>query len=188
MSCYVALGDSFSAGTEPGVPSFTDRVAARLPRWRYLNLAVEGSRSGDVVERQLPYAVRAQPELVTVVCGANDVVRTTRPQIDGFAANFEHLLQRLGSTPRGGDRDLPRGRRAAAAAAPHPRAHDRRPAGRQRVIRDLSAVTARSASSWRGTRATATARTSPTTASTPRTPATAGPPRRWPRHRDRAPT
>ena len=100
MSCYVALGDSFSSGTEADVPSFTDRVAARLRGWRYLNLAVEGSRSGDVVERQLPYAVRAHPELVTVVCGANDVVRTTRPQIDGFATNFERLLQRLGPTGR----------------------------------------------------------------------------------------
>lgn len=100
MSCYVALGDSFSSGTEPGVPSFTDRVAARLRGWRYLNLAEEGARSGDVADRQLRLALGARPDLVSVVCGANDVVRTTRPQIDGFAANLEHLLHRLRRTPR----------------------------------------------------------------------------------------
>jgi lysophospholipase L1-like esterase len=100
MSCFVAMGDSFSSGTEPGVPSFTDRVAARLTGWHYANLAEEGARSGDVAERQLPRALERRPELVTLVCGANDVVRTTRPQIDTFAANFEHILRRLGTAAR----------------------------------------------------------------------------------------
>jgi lysophospholipase L1-like esterase len=100
VSCFVALGDSFSAGTEPGVPSFTDRVATRLSGWSYENLAEAGARSGEVADRQLPRAVAARPELVSLICGANDVVRTTRPQIDAFAANFEYVLRRLGPRPQ----------------------------------------------------------------------------------------
>lgn len=100
MSCFVAMGDSFSSGTEPGVPSFTDRVAARLAGWRYANLAEEGARSGDVAERQLPRAAEERPKVVSLVCGANDVVRTTRPQINTFAANFEHVLRGLGPDAR----------------------------------------------------------------------------------------
>jgi lysophospholipase L1-like esterase len=100
VSCFVALGDSFSAGTEPGVPSFTDRVATRLDGWRYLNLAQAGARSGDVADHQLPRALAARPDLVSLICGANDVVRTTRPQIDAFAANLEYVLRRLGPKPR----------------------------------------------------------------------------------------
>ncbi len=93
--CYVAMGDSFTAGSDPGVTPFPDHLAAQLPGWRYLNLAVAGVRSEEVVARQLDGAIAARPALVSVICGANDVVSTTRPDIDAFAANFGHLLSRL---------------------------------------------------------------------------------------------
>lgn len=93
--CYVAMGDSFTAGSDPGVTAFPDYLAAQLPRWRYLNLAVAGVRSAEVVQGQLEAAIAARPALVSVICGANDVVSTTRPDIEAFAANFGHLLGRL---------------------------------------------------------------------------------------------
>ncbi len=96
VRCFVALGDSFSAGTEPGVEPFPDRVASLLPGSRYLNLARDGARGVEVEAFQLEPALAAEPDLVSLVCGANDVVTTTRPAVDEFVASFERILAALG--------------------------------------------------------------------------------------------
>lgn len=96
VRCFVAMGDSFSAGTEEDVEPFPDLVASLLPGTRYLNFARDGARSVDVLAEQLEPALAADPDLVSLVCGANDVVRTTRPGIEEFAASFERILEALG--------------------------------------------------------------------------------------------
>ncbi len=89
MNSYVAMGDSFTAGTgcEPGC-SWADQLAHHLRRGRpdfvYRNLAVEGAGSTEVLD-QLPAALALSPELVTVVCGANDVLFSVRPDADAYA-------------------------------------------------------------------------------------------------------
>lgn len=95
--CFVAIGDSFTAGTDRDAPPFPDLVAAQLPGWRYANLAVRGARCGEVRHRQLDPALALNPDLVSVICGANDVVRTTRPEPEAFAEDFEAILLRLRS-------------------------------------------------------------------------------------------
>lgn len=99
LSCYVALGDSFTAGTGvPGGTGWADRLAGALrlrnPALAYRNLAVDGATSGEVLG-QLREAVELEPDLVTVVCGANDVLRTTRPDPLAYAANLVRILRRL---------------------------------------------------------------------------------------------
>lgn len=100
VATYVALGDSFTAGREsdPG-ERWADRVAAGLravdPGLAYENLAVDGATSADVL-RQLPAAVELRPDLVTVICGANDVLLTTRPDVAGYERRFSEILERLG--------------------------------------------------------------------------------------------
>ena len=96
--CFVAIGDSFTAGIEPGRTAFPDIVAEQLPGWRYMNLAVVGARAADVRAGQLDLALTLRPRLVSVICGANDVVRTTRPDVEQFALHFDHILGRLRST------------------------------------------------------------------------------------------
>ncbi len=82
------MGDSFTAGTgcAPG-QSWADQLAARLGRGRsgftYRNLAVEGANSEQVLD-QLPAALALTPDLVTVVCGANDVLFSVRPDPDVY--------------------------------------------------------------------------------------------------------
>jgi lysophospholipase L1-like esterase len=99
LSLYVALGDSFTAGTgcAPG-EAWPERLAAALrernPSLELRNLAVEGATSAEVLE-QLPEAVELEPDLVTVVCGANDVLRTTRPDPECYAAHLATILERL---------------------------------------------------------------------------------------------
>jgi lysophospholipase L1-like esterase len=96
VSTYAALGDSFTAGlgTSEG-ERWADRLAVLLsagnPNFSYRNLAVDGASSADVLE-QLPAALALRPDLVTVICGANDVLLTSRPDIEGYKTRFSQIL------------------------------------------------------------------------------------------------
>jgi phosphatidylinositol alpha 1,6-mannosyltransferase len=93
---YVALGDSFSAGHNPRLPRWPDQVALALgPGTRYENLAAVGATSEDVERRQLPRALTLRPDLVTLVCGANDVLLSVRPDPAAYRARLERMLARL---------------------------------------------------------------------------------------------
>jgi lysophospholipase L1-like esterase len=98
---YAALGDSFTAGTgcEPG-EAWADRLAGRLakdvPGFVYSNLAAEGATSADVLE-QVGSALQIEPDLVTVVCGANDVLFSVRPDAQLYARRLAAIFRRLRS-------------------------------------------------------------------------------------------
>jgi lysophospholipase L1-like esterase len=99
VSTYVALGDSFTAGRE-SIPAerWADRLAGALrevnPELVYANFAVDGASSEAVLE-QLPAAIELRPDLITVICGANDVLLTSRPDIEGYERRFSQILERL---------------------------------------------------------------------------------------------
>lgn len=99
VNSYVALGDSFTAGNglEAG-RRWPDLLAAELAGKRedftYLNLARDGADSRDVLAT-IPLAIDTQPDLVTLVCGANDVLLSTRPDLAGFEGRFEYMLEQL---------------------------------------------------------------------------------------------
>jgi lysophospholipase L1-like esterase len=96
---YAALGDSFTAGTgcPPGEP-WADRLAGTLralsPGLTYCNFAVEGARSSEVLD-QLGPALQLEPDLVTVVCGVNDVLFSVRPDAAAYARNLTGIVRRL---------------------------------------------------------------------------------------------
>lgn len=99
VSCFVALGDSFTAGTGcADGERWADRVATKLrlrnPRLTYSNLAVEGATS-EVVLEQVGPAIQLEPDLVSVICGANDVLRRVRPDVEGYAGRLAQILDRL---------------------------------------------------------------------------------------------
>jgi lysophospholipase L1-like esterase len=99
VSTYVALGDSFTAGRESiEADRWADQLAAGLravsPGLVYRNLAVDGADSSEVLE-QLPEALALEPDLVTVICGANDVLLTSRPDVEGYERRFSEILERL---------------------------------------------------------------------------------------------
>jgi lysophospholipase L1-like esterase len=95
VHCFVAMGDSFTAGTGPGSPRWADQVARSLPGCRYANLAQAGVPSEQVAREQLPRALAMRPDLVSLICGANDVILTTRPNVEAFAATFSGMLEAL---------------------------------------------------------------------------------------------
>jgi lysophospholipase L1-like esterase len=90
------MGDSFTAGLEPGMPRWPDELADALGRdVHYENLAEVGATSEQVEREQLPRAVELEPDLVTLVCGANDVLDSTRPDPDAYAARLARMFARL---------------------------------------------------------------------------------------------
>lgn len=94
---YVALGDSFSAGIgEPGEVPWPEAVAERMGSGTVLhNLAVEGAISQHVAEHQLPRALHLKPDLVSVVCGANDVLLSVRPDLEECERHIDMVMGRL---------------------------------------------------------------------------------------------
>ena len=94
MTTYVAMGDSFTAGTEPGVPRWPDELARSLGG-RYVNLAEVGATSEHVEAEQLSGRSSCRPDVVTLVCGANDVLVNTRPDADAYAERLSRMFTRL---------------------------------------------------------------------------------------------
>ena len=100
VRAYAALGDSFTAGRDSvDAERWADLLAAGMRRanaeLRYENLAVDGATSAEVLGRQVEPALALEPDFVTVICGANDVLLATRPDVAGYAECFDRILARL---------------------------------------------------------------------------------------------
>ncbi len=88
---YAALGASDTVGVgadDPAREGWAPRVHAALPAGtQFLNLGISGATLQDVLVQQLPPAVDAQPRLVTIWGGVNDLragvdVQTFQRQLD----------------------------------------------------------------------------------------------------------
>ena len=92
---YVALGDStgFGVGARSG-GGYPERLLRRLrpahPRLQLLNLCRSGATTADVIDEQLPRALRAWPRLITIGIGINDV--GLQLPDDAFAFNLEEIV------------------------------------------------------------------------------------------------
>ena len=98
IRCCATLGDSITSGT--GVhpctlwPELVFRwLDSHLTSVQHIEFAVDGATSSDVVEHQVPRALAAEPDLITVICGANDVLRDPRPDLDLAAKNLDEALK-----------------------------------------------------------------------------------------------
>ena len=95
VSSYVALGDSFTAGTgtDAGL-CWADRVARALGCTGYRNLAEHGATSAEV-RKQVRDALQLEPDLVTVICGVNDLIFDSRLDLVAYSRNFSAMLREL---------------------------------------------------------------------------------------------
>ncbi len=109
---YVAIGDSFTEGMcdpDPESPDsyigWADRLAAALgdrahadgADFGYANLAIRGRLLADVADRQLPLALKLEPDLVSIVGGGNDILRP-RADVDALADRLEGAVSRIRAT------------------------------------------------------------------------------------------
>src|SRR3982074_2955062 len=79
---YLALGDSYTTCTGPSGPAHSwpaivgTRLTAQSGREvEVTNPAVNGFTTLDLIEKELPYVERLQPDLVTILIGVNDLVQ-----------------------------------------------------------------------------------------------------------------
>ncbi len=107
---YVAIGDSSTEGLEDAVPGarhrgWADRVAAHVAAAQsepllYANLAIRGRKTREIRDEQYPRALAMRPDLASVFCGTNDIIRSNC-DLDGLSADIE-VMQRgfrdLGAT------------------------------------------------------------------------------------------
>ena len=105
---FATLGDSITAGTPLDSGRLwpqlvTDWLATHSPDVCHLNLAAGGAMSSDVLEAQVPLALESRPSLLTVICGANDVLQRPRPDIEAAGANLSECFRCLSA-------EIPRGR------------------------------------------------------------------------------
>ena len=103
---FVALGDSFTEGVGDPYPDseafrgwadrFAGSLAAVAPDLRYANLAIRGKLLGQVIEEQVPEAIRLSADLVSIAAGGNDLLRP-RADPDALAASFDRAVASLRS-------------------------------------------------------------------------------------------
>jgi lysophospholipase L1-like esterase len=94
---YVALGDSTGAGVgarDGGyVARLFKRIEERRPTSKLINLCVSGATTDNVLRGQLDRAVAADPDLVTLGIGINDIGHGLT--LDQFSKNYEQILSTL---------------------------------------------------------------------------------------------
>ncbi len=103
---YVALGDSFTEGLADADPQrpgeyrgWADRLAEHLAavadgELEYANLAIRGRVLAQVLAEQVPVALSARPDLVSLVAGGNDLLRPGADP-DRLAADLEDAVARF---------------------------------------------------------------------------------------------
>jgi acyl-CoA thioesterase-1 len=96
---YLALGDSTGVGVgarEGGyVARLFKRIVGHRPGSALTNLCVSGATTSDVLSGQLDRGVRADPQLVTLGIGINDIGHGVT--LEQFSKNYEEILVRLKS-------------------------------------------------------------------------------------------
>jgi len=95
---FLALGDSFTIGTgttpDRSFPAVLTRLWTERGRSVVLsNPAVNGYTTDDLIRDELPLVAPFQPTLVTVLIGANDIVRGTTE--DRYRQQLRRIHERL---------------------------------------------------------------------------------------------
>lgn len=97
---FVAIGDSTAEGVgdpgDHGHRGFADRLAERIAAHQsslaYANLAVSGSTTREIKDRQLAPALALRPDLVAIMAGMNDLLRT-RFDASAIGADIAEMQQ-----------------------------------------------------------------------------------------------
>jgi lysophospholipase L1-like esterase len=125
---YIAMGDSFSEGLWDPYPDAPDvqrgwadilaatlsarRIAAGDAPLEYANLAIRGRKLRQIIAEQLDITIAAQPDLVSLVGGGNDILRA-KADVDAISAALEDAVVALRAT--GADVLMGTGFKAGAA-------------------------------------------------------------------------
>jgi acyl-CoA thioesterase-1 len=99
---YIALGDStgFGVGATAGgyVARLFKRIVTHRPGSKLINQCFSGATTSDVIREQLDSGVRADPHLVTLGIGINDIGHGLT--LEQFSKNYDEILARLRNDTR----------------------------------------------------------------------------------------
>jgi lysophospholipase L1-like esterase len=107
---FVALGDSFTEGVGDPYPDgtyqgwadrFARHLAATLAGLTCANLAIRGKLVGQVIDEQIPPAIRLAPDLVSIAAGGNDCLSVDLWSMNVLADLREWCPDRLHLAPDG---------------------------------------------------------------------------------------
>lgn len=96
---YVALGDSLTAGVGTNKPEeslpylLAQKMAGQDKTVNLKNYAVPGFKSADLITDLLPKAIEANPDVVTLLIGVNDI--HNQVSAANFRSNYQFILDRL---------------------------------------------------------------------------------------------
>lgn len=131
---YAAVGDSITQGIgESGEVPWPVALAQALGIDEGARMyARYGAESSHVEREQLGPAIDGEPDLITLICGANDVILHTRPDLDGYARRIDGMYARVRA-------ELPDALLVSATYSA-PEFFDLRPRTRKRVLDGLREV------------------------------------------------
>lgn len=107
---YVAIGDSSTEGIDDPddhghYRGWADRLASHIAAAQtepllYANLAVRGKKTREVLDEQLAPALAMQPDVATVFCGTNDIIRrrVDLAKVAADIATMQRALRASGAT------------------------------------------------------------------------------------------
>ncbi|MBE3559450.1 MAG: SGNH/GDSL hydrolase family protein [Ktedonobacteraceae bacterium] len=94
---YVAIGasDTFGYGTsDPYRENWASDLAGKLgARYRLVNLGVPGIRMQEALKVELPVALDARPDLVTIWLAVNDIIN--KVPVENYTRGLDTMLSRL---------------------------------------------------------------------------------------------
>lgn len=97
---YVALGASDAVGVgarDPETEGWVPRLHASMPPGtRLVNLGVSGSQLSEALDQQLPVALAAEPDIVTVWLAVNDLKNGV--PLESYERDLDRLLRELAAT------------------------------------------------------------------------------------------
>lgn len=99
---FVVMGDSTAAGVGAGSAEhayptrLTRALSADGHRVTLVDLGISGARVADVLEDQVPEAIKAAPDLVFIGIGANDVTHLT--PLDALRDDTRAIIEKLRPT------------------------------------------------------------------------------------------
>ena len=95
---YVAIGASETFGTgadRPATENWPTDLGVHLPRGaQIVNLGIPGITAPQALQSELPEALDAKPDLVTVWLGTNDIVNMV--SLDDYQQSLDNILSQLG--------------------------------------------------------------------------------------------
>jgi lysophospholipase L1-like esterase len=106
LNSWIAIGDSFTEGVGDEGPDgvcigWADRAAMMLaevnPTFSYANLALRGKMVKEILDQQVPIAIEARPDLITICAGGNDIIMPGSDP-DAVAARLETGIAALVAT------------------------------------------------------------------------------------------